>query len=360
MGLNAFLESEILQQKEFPSEWNQHVGIPQNAYFFIQKYVRSPDKKILFLRNQNEIKSSIPSSHSCLVSERRLNDYQDSNQFLSLANRSLSYGGLLIGSVETYTNRKKKIKENRPATLGNIVYSWDAFLHRFIPKTPIAGKLYEFVSKDKGKLMSDVEALGRLCATGFELIEQQEIGERMFFVAKKVGNPYKEINPTYWPIVKLRRVGKGGIEFTVYKLRTMYPYSEYLQDLVYQKNNLSDGGKFKDDFRVSTLGKFLRKFWLDEIPMLWNLIKGEIKIVGVRPLSRQYFNLYSTELKERRVQFKPGLIPPYYADMPHTLEEIMASEMRYLEAYSLSPIKTDINYFFKIMKNIVFKGARSG
>jgi lipopolysaccharide/colanic/teichoic acid biosynthesis glycosyltransferase len=103
----------------------------------------------------------------------------------------------------------------------------------------------------------------------------------------------------------------------------------------------------------------LRKVWLDEVPMIWNLLRGDIKLVGVRPLSRQYFNLYHAELKEKRIQFKPGLIPPYYADMPSTLEEIMESEMRYLSAYTHSPIATDFRYFFKILKNIVFKGARS-
>ena len=56
---------------------------------------------------------------------------------------------------------------------------------------------------------------------------------------------------------------------------------------------------------------------------------------------------------------KPGLIPPFYADMPKTLEEIMASEMRYLEAYEKHPFRTDIRYFFKAMWNILFKGARS-
>ncbi len=88
------------------------------------------------------------------------------------------------------------------------------------------------------------------------------------------------------------------------------PYSEYIQQFVYEKNRLEKGGKFKDDFRVTTLGKFLRKFWLDELPMLINVLKGDIKIVGVRPLSSHYYNLYSEELKQYRIKFKPGLIPP--------------------------------------------------
>ena len=65
----------------------------------------------------------------------------------------------------------------------------------------------------------------------------------------------------------------------------MDAYSEYLQHYVYEKNNLAEGGKMKDDFRISTLGRFFRKYWIDELPMITNLLNGDLKIVGVRPLS---------------------------------------------------------------------------
>ena len=139
----------------------------------------------------------------------------------------------------------------------------------------------------------------------------------------------------------------------------MYPYSEYLQDYVFKNHQLDEGGKFKNDFRVSPLGRFFRKFWLDEIPMIWNLLKGDMKIIGVRPLSNQYFNLYTKELQEKRIRTKPGLLPPFYADMPKTLEEIMDSELKYLEAYEKAPLATDLKYFWLILKNILFRGARS-
>jgi lipopolysaccharide/colanic/teichoic acid biosynthesis glycosyltransferase len=103
----------------------------------------------------------------------------------------------------------------------------------------------------------------------------------------------------------------------------------------------------------------MRKFWIDELPMLFNLIKGDLKLVGVRPLSKQYFNLYSRELKEKRIRYKPGLIPPFYADMPKTLKEIMASELKYLDEYEKHPILTDVKYIWKVFWNIVFRKARS-
>ena len=145
----------------------------------------------------------------------------------------------------------------------------------------------------------------------------------------------------------------------MYKLRTMHPYSEYLQQYVYEHSKLEEGGKFRNDFRVHTLGRFMRRFWLDELPMLFNLLKGDLKPVGVRPLSRHYFDLYDESLKAKRIRTRPGLIPPFYADMPGTLEEIQHSENKYLDEYFRRPFLTDCRYFHKAMYNIIFRKARS-
>jgi lipopolysaccharide/colanic/teichoic acid biosynthesis glycosyltransferase len=139
----------------------------------------------------------------------------------------------------------------------------------------------------------------------------------------------------------------------------MHPFAEYLQEYVYNKSDLDKGGKFKDDFRVTTLGRFFRKFWLDEFPMFINLFSCDMKLFGVRPLSEHYFSLYSRELQEKRIKTKPGLIPPFYVDLPKTLDEIQASEMKYLDAYEKHPLLTDFKYFWKAVWNIVFKQARS-
>ncbi len=142
-------------------------------------------------------------------------------------------------------------------------------------------------------------------------------------------------------------------------MRTMHPYAEYLQEYVYEQSDLQEGGKFKNDFRVHTAGKIMRRFWIDELPMLFNLFKGDLKIVGVRPLSQHYYELYDEELKAKRIKTRPGLVPPFYADMPGTLEEIQASEHRYLDAYMKRPFITDCRYFWKATYNIIFKKARS-
>ncbi|WP_194974475.1 sugar transferase [Aquiflexum lacus] len=337
------------------------ITLPLESHFFVRKFIQGISCSEIYVAQKiNDYKFINQTPYSALVSTSKLNGFEDINELFELSSKLLDRSGLMIGHVETYVNRKNKILEKYPHLLSQLIYRFDALLYRVFPKLPITQKVYDFITGGKGKLMSRVELTGRLYAFGFEVVDYQDIDNMHFFVATKISNPIKQADPTYWPIVKLKRVGEGGREFKVYKLRTMYPYSEYLQDYVYQHNNLTEGGKFKDDFRVSAFGKLLRKVWLDEIPMIWNWLKGDLKLVGVRPLSQQYFRLYSEELKTKRTQTKPGLLPPFYADLPKTLDEIMASELKYLDAHAKSPMKTDMQYFFKIMKNILFKGARSG
>jgi lipopolysaccharide/colanic/teichoic acid biosynthesis glycosyltransferase len=208
-------------------------------------------------------------------------------------------------------------------------------------------------------VISRAETLGRLYSCGFEVVEENFINNELHFVVRKVKDPLFPEDPTYGPLIRLNRIGREGKFFNVFKMRTMHPFAEYLQEYVYQLNALQPGGKIKDDFRVTSLGKFMRKFWLDELPMFINVFRGEMKIFGVRPLSEHYYNLYSEELKLKRIKHKPGLIPPFYVDMPDTLEEIMASELRYIELYERNPFITDFRYFFKALRNILFKRARS-
>ena len=147
----------------------------------------------------------------------------------------------------------------------------------------------------------------------------------------------------------------------MHKFRTMYTYSEYIQQYVYQYQHLQTGGKFKDDYRINFWGRFLRRIWLDELPMVWNMLRGDMKLVGVRPLSRHYFSLYTPEMQELRTRTKPGLLPPFYYEKhtPETIDEIQESERRYLEAYLQHPFRTDWKYFWGIVGNILFRRKRS-
>lgn len=160
-------------------------------------------------------------------------------------------------------------------------------------------------------------------------------------------------------IIALPRVGKGGKIIRVYKFRTMCPGAQHMQALVYATCGLDVCGKFKDDPRITPLGRILRRYWLDEIPMILNVLNGDMKLFGVRPISEQYLSLYNDEVRRRRTQYKPGLIPPYYADMPKGLDGIQESELRYFDSYDKNHVLTDIRYMVRIIYNIVIKAVRS-
>jgi len=295
-----------------------------------------------------------------IVNLKRINDVRWVNKFFESVSSKIEIGGYYINSVETYSTRKKRILRKSIKPFNWFHYTADVFFTRLFPKLPFTKRIYFAITKGKGRVLSRAETFGRLYSCGFEIVDEKLIGDELFFVARKIKEPVFDNNPTYGPIIRLKRHGENGKLFNVYKLRTMHAYSEYLQEYVFTHNSLQEGGKFSNDFRITTEGRFFRKFWIDELPMFINIFKGNLKIVGVRPLSSHYFSLYSDELKNKRIKYKPGLIPPFYVDMPKTLDEIMSSEMRYLEAYDKHPFWTDVRYFSKAFCNIVFKRARSG
>jgi len=95
-------------------------------------------------------------------------------------------------------------------------------------------------------------------------------------------------------LFKQKRPGLNGEIFTFYKFRTM------------TNNCDSNGNLLPDKDRITSLGNFLRKTSFDELPSLFNVLKGDMSLVGPRPLLVEYLNLYSTE-QARRHDLKPGI-----------------------------------------------------
>jgi len=294
-----------------------------------------------------------------IVNINRVNDFRYINKFFEAVNAKLPVGGIFIDYFETKTMRKQRILRKFPFGINYLYYGLDFIIKRIFPKFALTKKLYFVLTRGENRVLTKAETFGRLYSCGFEVLDEKQIGNYLFFVALKVKSPSYPKNPSYGPLVALERIGKVGQPIKVYKMRTMHPFAEYLQDYMYKKDGLQEGGKFKDDFRITTVGKIMRAFWIDELPMLINLMKGNLKIIGVRPLSKQYFKLYTLELQKLRIKHKPGLIPPFYVDYPKTLEEIMASELKYLKAYEKHPLRTDWVYFWKALYNIIFKKYRS-
>jgi lipopolysaccharide/colanic/teichoic acid biosynthesis glycosyltransferase len=93
--------------------------------------------------------------------------------------------------------------------------------------------------------------------------------------------------------------------------------------------------------------------------MFINFFKGDLKVIGFRPLSDSMLNAYPQDFVNERNKYKPGLIPPYYIDRPDTFDELIESEKKYIKLYREKKIITDINYFFKFLNSLIFKGVRS-
>lgn len=290
----------------------------------------------------------------------RINDIRRINKFLEELNQNLDVGGYLLINLETKNARRTRLLNRFPRFISRILYLVDFLFNRVLPKCKPTRIFYFNITKGKNRVITLTESLGRLKSCGFEVANHYRVGYRTYILAKKVSRPVYDMEPTYGALVKLRRVGYQGKIISLYKMRTMHPYSEYLQEYVFEKNGTENGDKITDDFRVTNWGKIFRKFWIDELPMLINWVKRELKLVGVRPLSEHKFYTYPKHLQEKRTMVKPGLVPPFYADLPNTPEEFFATEEKYLDAYMKKPIRTDIRYFFKAMYNIFIKNARSG
>ena len=298
--------------------------------------------------------------YDTLVNFMPLNQIRGVNKLFTAVNDKLPNDGLWVCCYEPQSVTKRNILHRYPPVLNWLYYIAFFLYKRVLPKMIMTSRLYFDITEGKDRVLSKAEVLGRLCYCGFEIVTERKIGDLNYVIARRQFRPQLTNRRLYGIFVKLKRVGKGGKKFNVFKLRTMHPYSEFLQAYIYDRYSLQEGGKFNHDIRVTTLGRIARKYWLDELPMLLNLIKGDMKLVGVRPISQHYFSLYSPELQTKRICHKPGLLPPFYADMPKTLEEIEASEMRYLTmCEEKGTFETDIIYFWRIFYTIVFKRARS-
>ena len=304
--------------------------------------------------------SNLPEKkYKYLINLRKINDIKNLDYFIETVNWKLDTGGYFFCCVETKDQRKKRLLKKYPPVINYTFYLFDFIFKRVIPKLKFTRNFYFYLGGGRSAVISRAEALGRLGRGGFKIKQEFFIGHQLCIEAMKISDPLPKNGTFYGPIITLSRIGLGGEMIKVYKLRTMHPYSEYIQDYVYTLYDLQDGGKFKNDFRITSWGSVCRKIWLDEFPTFINMAKGNMKLVGVRPLSRHYFDLYQEEVRQRRIKYKPGLIPPFYADMPSDLESIQASEMKYMDSYDKNPFLTDFRYFWKSWWNILFKHARS-
>jgi lipopolysaccharide/colanic/teichoic acid biosynthesis glycosyltransferase len=155
-----------------------------------------------------------------------------------------------------------------------------------------------------------------------------------------------------------KSVGPNGKEIPIYKLRTMVPGTDSMFNELAREFGTDIKGNLIYDPRITEKGAKRRESWIDELPQLYNLLKGDIKLVGIRPMGEKHWEEYS--FKEKAIKYKPGLLGINYAiPKGSTKEEATAVIEKYLQEYEKRPILTDIKYFVKIWDNILFKGVRS-
>jgi exopolysaccharide biosynthesis polyprenyl glycosylphosphotransferase len=153
-------------------------------------------------------------------------------------------------------------------------------------------------------------------------------------------------------IFKQLRVGIRGRKFYIYKFRTMVINAEKLKAALMEFNE-SDGPAFKikNDPRITAVGRFLRKTGLDEIPQLVNVIRGEMSLIGPRPMLPDEVSAQD-EWQLKRLSVKPGItcswqVEPQRNSVP--FEHWMHLDRDYVENWS---IRTDIKLFFRTLKSL--------
>ena len=335
--------------------------IGETAFNFLSGYVNfeTGDTFVEATTTRFNIQKILSGRSRNLVNLTRVNDIRRINKFFETVNTKLSEGSLFIGFVETKRNRKKRILNRFPFPFNWMHYTGDFVLHRVLPKMKLSKKIYFYITKGNNRVLTKAETLGRLVSCGFEIKDVKEIGRVTWFVTEKTGKPAYDLNPSYGPLFKMHRVGKNGKIIQVYKFRTMHPYAEYLQDYVLKINGYSEIGKPADDFRMTNWGKFMRRYWLDELPQLINVLRGEMKLVGIRPLSKRFLSEYPEDVKAMRLKHKPGCVPPYVALLKQDVEEYIESERIYLLEKEKRPFTTDFKYFFRALYNIFTNKIRS-
>ncbi|WP_288955878.1 sugar transferase [uncultured Polaribacter sp.] len=292
-----------------------------------------------------------------LILNDRINDLKDINNYLTKAYNIINKGGYLILSYKDLDDVEEEINSKNGIIKFFSKVKYYIF-DRAFPKLPFFNKIHSILSNNKNKVISKTEVWGRLIYNGFDVKKEIKEGNLTFLIAQKDRTPSENPNPSFSPLIRLNRVSLYGNLIKIYKVRSMYPYSEFLQEKVYEMNSLTSTGKFSEDFRITKLGKIYRKYWIDELPQFLDWFRGSIKLVGIRAMSQHFFSLYSKEYQELFYRVKPGIISPIFDEETDSFETIQKIEQEYLEKYLKNPLKTDIEYFFITIKHML-KGVRS-
>jgi exopolysaccharide biosynthesis polyprenyl glycosylphosphotransferase len=152
------------------------------------------------------------------------------------------------------------------------------------------------------------------------------------------------------------RVGLHKARFRMYKFRTMTADAEQrIKDIEHMNEVDGPVFKIKDDPRITRLGKWLRKTSIDELPQLLNVLKGDMSLVGPRPLPERDYNYFKTHWHRRRFSVRPGITCLWQISGRSNIsfEQWMELDMKYIDNWSLT---MDIRILINTMRT-VFTGT---
>jgi lipopolysaccharide/colanic/teichoic acid biosynthesis glycosyltransferase len=345
------------------SEFRQHLisVLGEDLYSYFLEYTDPISDSTLIVSTTNDFNiTNFHNSVDTIINLTKINNIRRINKFFEQVNAKLEKGDTYIICLETIQARKERHRLGNIPVIKNLWFALEFVFLRVFPKVWGLKKIYFLFTRGRNRLLSKAEAMGRLVSCGFEIIDSKGFNGKTYIVSKKMSAPEFNMQVSYGPIFKMNRLGKGGKIIGVYKFRTMHPYAEYLQDYVLKLNGYSSSGKPKDDFRLTPWGRFFRRYWLDELPQLINVLKGELKLVGVRPISMRYYQDIPKDLQKMRSKVKPGCIPPYVAlNRKSDVDSVLEAEREYLRSKLKQPYTTDTKYFFKALFNILVRQKRS-
>ena len=155
------------------------------------------------------------------------------------------------------------------------------------------------------------------------------------------------------------RIGKNGRHFTFYKFRSMRIDAESIKEQLMEQNTMQ-GGMFKmdNDPRVTKVGHFIRKTSLDELPQFWNVLIGDMSLVGTRPPTVDEYDKYTPEQK-RRLSFKPGITGLWQISGRSEItnfDDVVKLDVAYIDGWT---IWKDFEILFKTIKVVLMRdGAK--
>lgn len=160
-------------------------------------------------------------------------------------------------------------------------------------------------------------------------------------------------------IFSQKRVGRNGRHFKMYKFRSMYVDAEKRKKELLEKNEMQGAMfKIKDDPRITKVGKFIRKYSIDELPQFFNVLKGDMSLVGTRPPLVEEVEKYQVEQK-RRISVTPGMTGLWQTSGRNEIydfDEIVKLDLEYIDQWSIG---LDIKLLMKtIVVCVKGKGAR--